>query len=51
MKRALQKPRVPANIVRKAEQSGADVCQAGQHSTEQDDKVGVTVFNRVFFFN
>lgn len=54
MKRALQKPaqkpKVPANIVRKAEQSGSDVCQAGQHSTEQDDKVGVAVFNRVVFF-
>lgn len=35
-----QKPRVPVNVVKKAEQPGIDVNQAGQYSTEQDDKVG-----------
>lgn len=34
-----QKPRGPTNVVKKAEQPGVDISQAGQCSTEQDDKV------------
>lgn len=41
MKKPAQKTRVPATVVKKAEQPVADVSQAGQYSTEQDDKVGV----------
>ncbi|XP_060736279.1 ribosome quality control complex subunit NEMF-like [Tachysurus vachellii] len=33
-----QKPRVPVTVAKKAEQPGIDVNQAGQYSTEQDDK-------------
>lgn len=44
MKRAphkpAQKPRGPANVVKKAEQPVADISQAGQGSTEPDDKAG-----------
>lgn len=44
MKRApqkpTQKPRGPATVVKKVEQPGDDVSQAGQISTEQGDKVG-----------
>ncbi|MCI4382891.1 hypothetical protein PGIGA_G00019920 [Pangasianodon gigas] len=36
--KSAQKPRVPANVVKKAEQPGAEISQAGQYSTEQDDK-------------
>ncbi|MCJ8737099.1 hypothetical protein PDJAM_G00019970 [Pangasius djambal] len=36
--KSAQKPRVPANVVKKAEQPVAEISQAGQYSTEQDDK-------------
>ncbi|XP_053489715.1 ribosome quality control complex subunit NEMF isoform X2 [Ictalurus furcatus] len=38
VKKPAQKTRVPTNVVKKAEQPVADVSQAGQYSTEQDDK-------------